>query len=53
MFPGDHAGWASSLKEGLRAAAGGGILRPMTQARPPGGTTRTARFWYRWFAPAA
>jgi len=37
----------------LRPAAGLGILREMTLNRPPGGTIRTVRFWYRWSPPAA
>ena len=37
----------------LRPAFGVGILEGMMQTRPPRGTLRTVRFWYRWFPPAA
>jgi hypothetical protein len=41
------------MTERLRGAARRGMLLGMTLFRPPVGTIRTARFWYRWFKPAA
>jgi hypothetical protein len=39
--------------ERLQGAAGRCMVEGMTPNRPPGRMPRTARFWYRWFKPAA
>jgi hypothetical protein len=41
------------MTESLRCAARRGIVHAMAHTRPPCGTIPTARFWYRWFKPAA